>query len=277
MLACLDLGSRTLVAVEHARRFGINVLAGDQAELARRFSTKDPHPEKWDGVAWEERAGAPRIDGTLIWLACELRDVHDGGDHAIATGRVLELDGVRRRAADLPPGRVPARCSCRLTACVVAARSASRKMTSAETAMIPVSRRTIASAISRWRSFGSDSKSRPVELALGGAGARRLGEQRDERAAARRRGSGGRCPRGPRAAGSRRGRPGARPPTWATRSAYQKPTDGRRRSQAMPPHAPAIRLVASTAIPSDDVNGDHRPQSRPSRSEIGLLMRKVTM
>jgi flavin reductase (DIM6/NTAB) family NADH-FMN oxidoreductase RutF len=29
MLACLDLGSRTLVAVEHAGRFGINVLAAD--------------------------------------------------------------------------------------------------------------------------------------------------------------------------------------------------------------------------------------------------------
>ena len=92
MLACLDLGSRTLVAVEHARRFGINVLAGDQAELARRFSTKDPHPEKWDGVAWGERAGTPKIEGTLIWLACELRDVHDGGDHTIATGRVLDLE-----------------------------------------------------------------------------------------------------------------------------------------------------------------------------------------
>jgi flavin reductase (DIM6/NTAB) family NADH-FMN oxidoreductase RutF len=92
MLACLDLGSRTLVAVEHARRFGINVLAGDQAELARRFSTKDPHPEKWDGVAWEERADTPRIGGALIWLGCDLRDVHDGGDHSIVTGHVLELD-----------------------------------------------------------------------------------------------------------------------------------------------------------------------------------------
>jgi 3-hydroxy-9,10-secoandrosta-1,3,5(10)-triene-9,17-dione monooxygenase reductase component len=91
MLACLDLGSRTLVAVEHARLFGINVLAADQAQLARRFSTKDPHPAKWDGVAWEERAGTPKIEGALIWLACELRDVHDGGDHSIAIGRVLEL------------------------------------------------------------------------------------------------------------------------------------------------------------------------------------------
>lgn len=92
VLACLDLGSRTLVAVEHARRFGVNVLAADQAPLAQRFSTKDPHPEKWDGVPWGEEAGSPRIDSVLIWLGCELRDVHEGGDHAIATGRVLELD-----------------------------------------------------------------------------------------------------------------------------------------------------------------------------------------
>src|SRR5436190_10736845 len=67
MLACLDLGSRTLVAVEHARLFSVNFLRGDQADLARRFSTKDPHPEKWDGVAWEERSGTPKIEGTQIW------------------------------------------------------------------------------------------------------------------------------------------------------------------------------------------------------------------
>jgi 3-hydroxy-9,10-secoandrosta-1,3,5(10)-triene-9,17-dione monooxygenase reductase component len=91
MLACLDLGSRTLIAVEHARTFAVNVLAGDQADVARRFSTKDPHPEKWDGVIWEERAGMPMIEGAAIWLACELAEVHDGGDHSIVTGTVLEL------------------------------------------------------------------------------------------------------------------------------------------------------------------------------------------
>ena len=91
MLAALDLGSRTLVAVERAKRFGINVLAGDQAGLARRFSTKDPHPEKWDGIDWSERAGAPMIGGSAIWLACELADMHEGGDHVIVTGTVVEL------------------------------------------------------------------------------------------------------------------------------------------------------------------------------------------
>ena len=92
MLACLDLGSRTLIAVEHARSFGINVLAGGQADMARRFSTKDPHPEKWDGIGWSERAGVPMIDSSAIWLACALAEVHDGGDHSIVTGAVIELE-----------------------------------------------------------------------------------------------------------------------------------------------------------------------------------------
>jgi flavin reductase (DIM6/NTAB) family NADH-FMN oxidoreductase RutF len=92
MLACLDLGSRTLVAVEHARIFGINVLGSDQADVARRFSTKDPHPEKWDGIEWSERADTPVIGGAAIWLACELKEVHDGGDHVIVTGLVTELE-----------------------------------------------------------------------------------------------------------------------------------------------------------------------------------------
>jgi flavin reductase (DIM6/NTAB) family NADH-FMN oxidoreductase RutF len=92
MLAALDLGSRTLIAVEDARTFGVNVLGADQADLARRFSTKDPHPEKWDGVEWSERAGAPMIEGSAIWLACELAEVHAGGDHSIVTGLVTDLE-----------------------------------------------------------------------------------------------------------------------------------------------------------------------------------------
>jgi 3-hydroxy-9,10-secoandrosta-1,3,5(10)-triene-9,17-dione monooxygenase reductase component len=97
MLAALDLGSRTLVAVEHARRFGINVLASDQATLARRFSTMDPHPEKWDGIDWCERSGAPMIAGSAIWLSCELRDAHEGGDHVIVTGLVTDLEAGERK------------------------------------------------------------------------------------------------------------------------------------------------------------------------------------
>jgi flavin reductase (DIM6/NTAB) family NADH-FMN oxidoreductase RutF len=92
MLACLDRGSRTLTSVRAQGRFGVNALAAGQAELARRFSAKDPAPEKWDGVQWDERHGLPRLAGGLMWVACELRDLIDGGDHLILTGDVIEAE-----------------------------------------------------------------------------------------------------------------------------------------------------------------------------------------
>ncbi|HEY6770928.1 MAG TPA: flavin reductase family protein [Solirubrobacterales bacterium] len=92
MLACLDRGSRTLTAVRAQGRFGVNALAAGQAGLARRFSAKDPAPDKWAGVEWSERQELPRLEGTLVWVACELRDLIDGGDHLILTGNVIEAD-----------------------------------------------------------------------------------------------------------------------------------------------------------------------------------------
>jgi flavin reductase (DIM6/NTAB) family NADH-FMN oxidoreductase RutF len=92
MLACLDRGSRTLTSVRAQGRFGVNALAAGQADLARRFSAKHPEPEKWDSVEWSERERLPRLDGALVWVACELRDLIDGGDHLILTGNVIEAE-----------------------------------------------------------------------------------------------------------------------------------------------------------------------------------------
>jgi flavin reductase (DIM6/NTAB) family NADH-FMN oxidoreductase RutF len=92
MLACLDRGSRTLTSVRAQGRFGVNALAAGQADLARRFSRKDPEPDKWGGVGWSEHQGLPRLDGALVWVACELRDLIDGGDHLILTGNVIEAE-----------------------------------------------------------------------------------------------------------------------------------------------------------------------------------------
>jgi 3-hydroxy-9,10-secoandrosta-1,3,5(10)-triene-9,17-dione monooxygenase reductase component len=92
MLAALDRGSRTLAAVRAVGAFGVSVLAAGQADLAVRFATKDPHPVKWDGVDWGKLAGVPAIAGATVSLACELRDLLDGGDHAILTGHVRAID-----------------------------------------------------------------------------------------------------------------------------------------------------------------------------------------
>jgi flavin reductase (DIM6/NTAB) family NADH-FMN oxidoreductase RutF len=92
MLACLDRGSRTLNAVRAQGRFGVNSLAAGQEGLARRFAGKDAESQKWDGVEWSESEALPRLPGALLWVACELRDLIDGGDHLIVTGNVLAAD-----------------------------------------------------------------------------------------------------------------------------------------------------------------------------------------
>lgn len=91
MLACLDRGSRTLLAVQAANRFGINVLHAGQEPIARSFATKAPVADKWAGIEWSEHEGVPAIVDALTFVACELRDVIAGGDHVIVTGEVIGL------------------------------------------------------------------------------------------------------------------------------------------------------------------------------------------
>ena len=64
MLACLDRGSRTLLAVQAANRFGISVLHAGQEEIARAFATKAPVAEKWDGRRVERARRACRRSTT---------------------------------------------------------------------------------------------------------------------------------------------------------------------------------------------------------------------
>ena len=106
MLACLDRDLGTLTSVRAQGRFGVNALAAGQAELARRFSGKDPEPEKWAGSSGPSASGLPRLADVLLWVACELRDLIDGGDHLILTGNVLDAESRGRPAAALPPRRL---------------------------------------------------------------------------------------------------------------------------------------------------------------------------
>ncbi len=93
LLACLDHGSRTLVTVREARRFGVSVLGAGQADLAHGFASKASHAEKWREVGFDDHAGVPVLHGAVAWAVCELAERHPGGDHEILIGRVLALGG----------------------------------------------------------------------------------------------------------------------------------------------------------------------------------------
>jgi flavin reductase (DIM6/NTAB) family NADH-FMN oxidoreductase RutF len=74
-----------------ARRFCINVLAGEQEALCRAFAVSGA--DKFKDVAWRESPlGNPIVEGSLAWIDCELERVDDAGDHYIVIGRVHALE-----------------------------------------------------------------------------------------------------------------------------------------------------------------------------------------
>lgn len=112
VIVCFDKSSRTLAAAQRTGRLAVNVLARDQVEIANRFATKGSEEEKFTGVEWQERAGAPTIENTVAWFAGPLRELLPGGDHLIGVVEVEEFgagagepllycDGHYSRAADL--------------------------------------------------------------------------------------------------------------------------------------------------------------------------------
>ena len=88
LIVCFDNGSRTLPVVRGAGRFGVNVLAVGQDELAQRFAGKLPEPEKFAGVAYTLDDGVPVVEGAHAWLGCDLQQLVPGGDHTIGIGAV---------------------------------------------------------------------------------------------------------------------------------------------------------------------------------------------
>ena len=88
LLVCFDRGARTLTVVRETRRFGVNVLAACQEDLARLFASKAPEHAKFAEVAHRVDQGIPVIDGTTAWVGCRLERLVPGGDHTIGIGAV---------------------------------------------------------------------------------------------------------------------------------------------------------------------------------------------
>lgn len=82
--------SSTWPRIRAVGRFAVNILGADQQDLCRRFAVTGA--DKFAGIRWTPGThGAPLIDGALATVECALEDVLDGGDHAIALGRVTDL------------------------------------------------------------------------------------------------------------------------------------------------------------------------------------------
>jgi flavin reductase (DIM6/NTAB) family NADH-FMN oxidoreductase RutF len=95
LLVCFDNEARTLAVVRDTGRFGVNVLAAGQEELARLFASKRPEREKFAGVPHTVHDGIPVIEGVLAWFGCRLERLIPGGDHTIGIGAVEAAEAGR--------------------------------------------------------------------------------------------------------------------------------------------------------------------------------------
>jgi flavin reductase (DIM6/NTAB) family NADH-FMN oxidoreductase RutF len=88
LLVAFDNESRTLPVVRETGRFGVNILAAGQEELARLFASKTDERQKFAGVPHAMHDGIPVIDGALAWIGCRLERLIAAGDHTIGMGAV---------------------------------------------------------------------------------------------------------------------------------------------------------------------------------------------
>jgi flavin reductase (DIM6/NTAB) family NADH-FMN oxidoreductase RutF len=88
LLVCFDRRARTLAVVRETKRFGVNVLAAGQEDVARLFAGKGPEHEKFAQVPHAVHDGIPVIEGVLAWVGCTLERLVPGGDHTIGIGAV---------------------------------------------------------------------------------------------------------------------------------------------------------------------------------------------
>ena len=65
-------------------------MALDQLEVCGVMASRSEN--KFEGVNWRPGpTGSPIIEGSVAYIDCKIETIHDGGDHDIVIGRVIEL------------------------------------------------------------------------------------------------------------------------------------------------------------------------------------------
>ncbi len=91
-----DRRSALLQRVLGTKRFGINLLGHGQDDLALLFATRGA--ERFANTSWHHASGLPRLNAVAGWVACNLYDAVEGGDHLLLIGLVTDTS-----KAELPP------------------------------------------------------------------------------------------------------------------------------------------------------------------------------
>lgn len=90
--------SRSLSSVRAHRRVVVNFLSAEQQHLSGQFARSGT--DKWQGVEWSPSPsnGAPTLDGGTGWVAGEIEQEIEAGDHLIFLVKVSGISTDPERA-----------------------------------------------------------------------------------------------------------------------------------------------------------------------------------
>ena len=93
VLICINRAARSYLFISASGAFCVNVLAGNQRELAERFAGKI-RDRQFDEMHYRVgETGAPVLEGTIAHFECTVTEEHHAGSHSIFLGRVVACAG----------------------------------------------------------------------------------------------------------------------------------------------------------------------------------------
>lgn len=90
LLISIARSARSSALFADVDRFAVNILAADQADVARRFAQSGI--DRFQGIAWQPTPGGmPALAGVAVWFDCTTAQRVDAGDHWLLIGRIQHL------------------------------------------------------------------------------------------------------------------------------------------------------------------------------------------
>jgi len=93
ILVCIGRGRSIHPIIERTRRFGVNVLGEGSQEVSDCFAGAPstlPRSAFCNAAYQLSESGMPVLDQAIAFVACQVNEVIEAGDHTIYIGRVLE-------------------------------------------------------------------------------------------------------------------------------------------------------------------------------------------
>jgi flavin reductase (DIM6/NTAB) family NADH-FMN oxidoreductase RutF len=88
--------SSLLGQIQHTGRFGVNILAHGQEDVAVLFARRGV--DRFGSVPWHPDHGLPRLTAASGWAVCELYNDVEAGDHRLLFGLVIQASRREDRA-----------------------------------------------------------------------------------------------------------------------------------------------------------------------------------